>query len=269
MAGLAASPARAQDGPADASPGPDASTGPDVTPATTAPGSAAPDPAGPGPTAPVDWFPLRANPDGRPVKLGCTYRSQGAQFGYACGGHHDRWALDLIAETGTEVHAVRLGFATNATGQRGGSGYGNVVRVDHGDGTESLYAHLSQVLVPAEGAWVDERSVIGLVGSTGSSSAPHLHYEKRVLGQQAPVDPGPLAACVLGHQVAYPAIAGHESWYGLPWGSFELTSDGSGCASATPATPVRRPGVGRIEDRLPTGDLLRALVALGLTSTAG
>ncbi len=217
----------------------------DPAPDPTATGPAT---AGPGTAGPVEWFPLRRNVDGTEVRLGCTFRSRGSSGGYECGGHHDRWALDLIADAGTPVHAVRAGVARDATGEGGDSGYGNVVRIDHGDGVETLYAHLSAVLVPAEGALVDEDTVIGLVGSTGSSSASHLHYEKRLLGSDEPVDPGPMAACVLGTQVSFPQAAGHESWFGLPWGAFTLTSDGTACATPTPAD---RPAVARpLRDRL-------------------
>lgn len=202
---------------------------------TTAPTTAPP--ALPAAEPSVDWLPIRRDAGGGEVKLGCTFRSQGSAFGYACGGHHDRWALDIIAGAGTPVYAVRAGVARDATGQGGGSGYGNVVRVDHGDGTETLYAHLSVVHVPAEGVLVDETSLIGEVGSTGSSSTNHLHYEKRIIGQSEPVDPGRLAACVLGTRVSYPDVRGQASWFGLPWGSFTLFSDGVDCdPDGTPRT---------------------------------
>jgi murein DD-endopeptidase MepM/ murein hydrolase activator NlpD len=200
------------------------------------------------------------------VKIGCTHASHGSQFGFDCGGHHSRWALDVVAGTGTPVHAVRGGFATDGTGRGGGSGYGNVVRIDHGDGVETLYAHLSEVLVPAEGTWVDETTVIGLVGSTGSSSTPHLHYEERVADEA--VDPGPLAACHLGFQVAYPQVAGHDTWQGLPWGAFAMSSEGTACAAPpapAAATPVRRIADG-LEASLPTGDLLLAIASVHIAA---
>lgn len=222
--------------------------------ARIAPDAAAPaPPAAPAVEPPVDWFPIRRDIGGGEVKIGCTFRSQGSEFGYGCGGHHDRWALDIIAGAGTPVYAVRAGFARDATGQGGGSGYGNVVRIDHGDGTETLYAHLSEVLVPAEGAFVDERSRIGLVGSTGSSSANHLHYEKRIVGQSEPIDPGRLAACALGTRVSYPDVRGHQSWLGLSWGSFTMFSDGVDCD--IDGTPRTRPTTARF--------LLPALALLG------
>jgi hypothetical protein len=183
--------------------------------------------AAPGRYGAPEWLPLRHDIDGHAIKVGCTYASHGSAFGYECGGHHDRWALDLIAPQGTPVYASGAGFATNATGSRGASGYGNSVRIDHAFGVESLYAHLSLVLIPAEGMWVDENTVVGLVGSTGSSSANHLHYEKRV--GTDPVDPGPLKACQLGTVVTFPQVAGVASWKGIPWGAFTVASDGTGC----------------------------------------
>ena len=60
-------------------------------------------------------------------------------------------------------------------------GYGNLVEIEHPNGIVSRYAHLSQVLV-TQGQQVAAGSVIGLVGSTGRSTGPHLHYETRTDG---------------------------------------------------------------------------------------
>ena len=60
----------------------------------------------------------------------------------------------------------------------GGSGYGNWVRVDHGNGENTIYAHLSSVAVTV-GQTVDQGALLGTVGSTGNSSGPHLHFEER------------------------------------------------------------------------------------------
>ena len=70
-------------------------------------------------------------------------------------------------------------------------GYGLTVILRHGDGNlESRYAHLSQLAVQA-GEWVEQGEVIGLVGSTGTSTGPHLHFEMRQLTAEgwAAVDP--------------------------------------------------------------------------------
>lgn len=61
----------------------------------------------------------------------------------------------------------------------GGRSYGKWIRVDHGDGWTTLYAHLSQQLVVV-GQRVDQGQMIGRVGSSGGSSGPHLHYEQRL-----------------------------------------------------------------------------------------
>lgn len=92
---------------------------------------------------------------------------------------------DLIAAKGTEVHAV--GDATVAFAGRNG-GYGNLIILDHGLGYQTYYAHLS-VIKPAikVGAKVSRGDVIGLVGSTGRSTAPHLHFETRKDGKY--IDP--------------------------------------------------------------------------------
>lgn len=85
--------------------------------------------------------------------------------------------LDMLAPKGNEVHAVS--DATVAFAGRQG-GYGNLVILDHGLGYQTYYAHLSKIEPGVKsGAKVVGGEVIGLVGSTGRSTAPHLHFETR------------------------------------------------------------------------------------------
>jgi murein DD-endopeptidase MepM/ murein hydrolase activator NlpD len=67
-------------------------------------------------------------------------------------------------------------------------GWGYLVSIAHGNGIRTMYAHLSRIDVRV-GARVAAGHQIGLVGSTGHSTGPHLHFEVRVRG--APVDPLP------------------------------------------------------------------------------
>jgi murein DD-endopeptidase MepM/ murein hydrolase activator NlpD len=55
-------------------------------------------------------------------------------------------------------------------------GYGNVIVIDHGDGWQTLYAHLSAIYAGCS-AGVTQGATIGLIGTTGNSSGPHLHFE--------------------------------------------------------------------------------------------
>jgi murein DD-endopeptidase MepM/ murein hydrolase activator NlpD len=92
---------------------------------------------------------------------------------------------DLLAPKGTEVHAVGEGKVFFA-GRYGG--YGNLIILDHGLGYQTYYAHLSVIKREIKaGAKVSRGDVIGLVGSTGHSTAPHLHFETRKDGKY--VDP--------------------------------------------------------------------------------
>ncbi len=84
------------------------------------------------------------------------------------------WGMDFTAPNGTAVYATGDGRVTRA--DNNASGYGKHIRIDHGYGYLSLYGHLSQYNVK-EGQKVKRGDLIGFVGSTGRSEAPHLHYE--------------------------------------------------------------------------------------------
>lgn len=103
----------------------------------------------------------------------------------AVNGNRFHGGVDIAAPTGTSVKAARSGRVTRA-GWWGSYGY--VVVLDHGDDTETRYAHLSSYEVTA-GDEVRQGDVIGSVGSTGASTGPHLHFEIRLEGTA--VDPVP------------------------------------------------------------------------------
>lgn len=92
--------------------------------------------------------------------------------------------VDLTAPRGTPLHASGDGVVIEA--RRSTGGYGNIVKISHGFGFTTYYAHQSKILVKV-GQKVKRGDVIGLVGSTGLSQAPHLHYEVRI--NNKPVNP--------------------------------------------------------------------------------
>jgi murein DD-endopeptidase MepM/ murein hydrolase activator NlpD len=91
--------------------------------------------------------------------------------------------VDIRGEVGEPVYATGAGKITIA-GWDGG--YGNMVEIDHGNGLATRYGHLSQIDVHV-GDEVRLGQIVGLIGSTGRSTGPHLHYETRVDGE--PVNP--------------------------------------------------------------------------------
>ncbi len=124
-----------------------------------------------------------AEPLTAPVK-GCMTSPFGVQRywnGKPTGDYHG--GLDQRAPLGTPVHAVSAGVVqiVREWNLRGGT-----IGVDHGQGLETLYMHLSKLAV-AEGAKVNRGDVIGYSGSTGRSAAPHLHWTLYVNG--VPVNP--------------------------------------------------------------------------------
>jgi murein DD-endopeptidase MepM/ murein hydrolase activator NlpD len=111
-------------------------------------------------------FGIRRNPFG-----GSSYESHEGQ--------------DIEAMIGTPVDAAASGIVTAAGVQ---NGYGNVVYIDHGNGLSTRYGHLSRIDVTV-GQQIKRGERLGLVGSTGRSTGPHLHYEVRINNQ--PVNPRP------------------------------------------------------------------------------
>lgn len=91
--------------------------------------------------------------------------------------------IDVTAPMGAEIEAPAAGTIREV---RWVEGYGNMVTIDHGYGIVTKYAHCSKILV-ARGTYVKRGQVIALVGSTGLSTGPHLHYEVWVNGK--PADP--------------------------------------------------------------------------------
>lgn len=82
--------------------------------------------------------------------------------------------MDFSAERGTEIYATGEGKIVHV--ERSRRGYGNHVIIDHGYGYKTLYAHMSNYTV-RKGERIKRGQIIGYVGNTGTSVAPHLHYE--------------------------------------------------------------------------------------------
>ena len=94
---------------------------------------------------------------------------------------NDYWSghlgIDIAAGTGAPVYAADSGVVVYAASISGG--YGNMVMIDHGNGYHTLYAHLDSITVYC-GQNVMQGNLIGLAGSTGRSTGPHLHFEVRL-----------------------------------------------------------------------------------------
>ncbi len=124
-------------------------------------------------------------PSGWPVKGSIT-----STFGFRIGPRtgklerHTGW--DIAIDSGTPAGATGAGKVITAGWSS--VGYGLHVVIDHGNGLTTLYGHLEKLEV-AEGDEVALGQTVGLVGSTGNSTGPHLHYEVRL--DDVAVDPGP------------------------------------------------------------------------------
>lgn len=125
---------------------------------------------------------------GRPIDHGWL----SSRFGYRTdpftGKLHLHSGIDFAGKMGTPVHATAAGVVT-WSGKR--SGYGNMVQIYHGKGISSRYGHCKKLLVKP-GDIVTAGQTIALMGSTGRSTGPHVHYEVLKNGRQ--VDPQPYIA---------------------------------------------------------------------------
>lgn len=122
-------------------------------------------------------------PLGAPIKNMHITSKYGKRKDPFTGEQKQHRGIDFAGKIGTELMAVAPGRVISA-GER--VGYGTTVEVDHGLGFTTLYAHLSKIIV-SRGDWVRPGTIIGLGGSSGRSTGPHLHYEIRYKGN--PFDP--------------------------------------------------------------------------------
>ncbi|MBE9061718.1 M23 family metallopeptidase [cf. Phormidesmis sp. LEGE 11477] len=126
-----------------------------------------------------------AYPSGIPVlgkvDISSEYGVRSNPFGG--GGYEMHEGIDFVGSVGAEIVATGDGVVT-LSGHNGG--YGIVVTIDHGNGYESLYAHMSKADVEI-GQSIRRGEVIGYIGSTGRSSGPHLHYS--LYKDEQPINP--------------------------------------------------------------------------------
>lgn len=122
-------------------------------------------------------------PNSSPVEVGYRSSSYGWRIDPLSGHRAFHEGLDFPASVGTPVFAAADGIVTLSMQT---PDYGNWIKVDHGLGLETRYAHNSKLLVRV-GERVVKGQKIALVGNTGRSTGPHLHYEIRLNG--SPLDP--------------------------------------------------------------------------------
>lgn len=118
-------------------------------------------------------------PDLYPVNVGYNSSSYGWRIDPILGIRSFHEGLDFSAAEGDQIKATAAGMVI-ATGKT--PDYGNYVKIKHGGSIETMYAHASQILVK-KGDLVSKDEVIALVGNTGRSTGPHLHYEIRFNGR--------------------------------------------------------------------------------------
>lgn len=114
-----------------------------------------------------------AIPQGRPVKDGYLSSTYGYRLDPFNGKKTFHSGIDFAAKEGSEVIAVANGLVSY-TGKR--TGYGQVIELDHGNGYVTRYAHNKKILVKT-GDRIIKGTPIALIGSTGRSTGPHVHFE--------------------------------------------------------------------------------------------
>lgn len=117
-------------------------------------------------------------PNSSPVDAAFNSSSYGWRVDPFNGNKAFHEGLDFTANTGTPIRAAADGIVSSAERT---PDYGNIVKINHGSGLETRYAHASKLLVKS-GERVTKGQVVAEVGSTGRSTGPHLHYEIRLNG---------------------------------------------------------------------------------------
>jgi murein DD-endopeptidase MepM/ murein hydrolase activator NlpD len=120
--------------------------------------------------------------------------ASGARTGWFGEGRrtHRHTGIDFDGETGDPVVAAGSGIVVHAGwAPTGYDGYGQMVLIDHGNGVQTLYAHLSRIRVHV-GQVLNPGDDVGAIGTTGSVTGSHLHFEVRLGGR--PVNPAPWLA---------------------------------------------------------------------------
>jgi murein DD-endopeptidase MepM/ murein hydrolase activator NlpD len=121
-----------------------------------------------------------AVPSEKPVKSARFESAYGERSDPFTGGRARHMGIDLSGPVGTPIYATADGVVSDAGWNSGG--YGNLIKLDHGRGVETRYAHLSSIVVRA-GQTIKRGQMIGKMGSTGRSTGSHLHYEVRISGK--------------------------------------------------------------------------------------
>jgi murein DD-endopeptidase MepM/ murein hydrolase activator NlpD len=164
-----------------------------------------------------------------------------SNFGYRKdpfhGGSKFHAGMDFAAKEGTPVYATGAGIVRRA---RVAGGYGNLVEIENGFDYQTRFAHLSKIMV-REGQFVRRGELVGLVGSTGRSTGPHLHYEVRIKGK--PVQPKDHMQIVFSYQPDWRAV------YASVTGSGRINT------SAQTAAPARSNPVPSADRPRVTGDI--------------
>ena len=117
-------------------------------------------------------------PNSSPVDAGYNSSSYGWRIDPFNGNKAFHEGLDFTANSGTPIRSAADGIVSASEHTHD---YGNIVKIDHGSGLETRYAHASKLLVKV-GERVVKGQTVALVGSTGRSTGPHLHYEIRLNG---------------------------------------------------------------------------------------
>ena len=157
-------------------------------------------------------FLLQVIPSGRPVKV---FKGVSSSFGWrtdpVTGKREFHKGIDYRGQPGDKIIATADGVVEYA-GYHKSSGYGNLVLIDHAFGFRTLYGHLKKVLVKS-GQVVKKGDVIALMGNTGRSTGPHLHYEISYI--QRVLNPAPFVVWDMTHYDSIFKKARHVPWDSL------------------------------------------------------